>query len=215
MREVRPKVSRGRRRRAKLSSLVCDRRGATAVEFSLVALPLLFMLFAIIELGLIFVLSLNLSNATTTVAREIRVGEMVAPGATATASSGVQLDLADFKSAICSRIALVPNATCVNQLQVDVRTLSSYQSPPTNPRIGKSFSTSGFCYYSGAAGSVVEIRTYYPWAILTPFIATALANTTSLTTSSGTATGNWFTVSSTSVFKNEPDPNISNPGAGC
>ncbi len=201
--------------RSKWSSLLCDRRGAAALDFALVALPLIFLLFAIIELGLIFVMSLNLSNATTTIAREIRVGEMVAPGAAAAASSGAELDLSDFKSAICQNISLVSQSSCVSQLQVDVRTLSSYQSAPTNPMSGKSFSTSGFCYYSGAAGSVVEIRTYYPWAIFTPFILTALANTTSLTTSNGTTTGNWFTVSSTSVFKTEPDPNISNTNAGC
>ncbi len=209
-------MSRGRLRRAKLSVLVHDRRGATAVEFSLVALPLLFLLFAIMELGLIFVMSLNLSNATTTLARQLRVGELVASGAAATSSNGVQLDLADFKSAICSRLSLVPLSTCVNQLQVDVRVLTSYQNQSIpNPRSGKSFNTTGFCFYSGTAGSVVEIRTYYPWSIFTPVILNALANTTSLTTSSGTSTGNWFTVSSTSVFKNEPDPNIVNTSAGC
>jgi Flp pilus assembly protein TadG len=182
----------------------------------MVALPLFFLLFGILELGLIFVLNFNLSNATAAVGRELRVGEVIAPGAAVTASTGTQLDLTDFKTAICSKIGLVPNATCMSQLQVDVRTLSSFQNQSlTNPLSGGTFTTTGFCYYSGGAGSVVELRAYYLWPIVTPVLLGGLVNVTSTVTGSGTSSGNWFAVSSTEVFKNEPSSSITNTSNSC
>jgi Flp pilus assembly protein TadG len=193
-----------------------DQRGATAVEFALIALPLFFLLFAILELGLIFVLNLNLSNAAASLGRELKLGEVIAPGASVTTSNGTQLDLSDFKTAICNKIGLVPSATCMNQLQVDVRTLSSFQNQtPPNPISGGTFSTSGLCYYSGPASSVVEFRAYYLWPIVTPILLSSLVNVTSVATGSGTSSGAWFAVSATEVFKNEPSSSITNTSNSC
>jgi Flp pilus assembly protein TadG len=51
--------------RGRAASFLRNRGGANAVEFSLVALPLIFLILAVVELGLIFVMSLNLSKAMT------------------------------------------------------------------------------------------------------------------------------------------------------
>jgi Flp pilus assembly protein TadG len=186
------------------------------VEFALVALPLFFLLFAIIELGIILVLSLNLSNAAGALGRQLRVGEVIAPGASVTSSSGTQLDLSDFKTAICSRIKLVPNATCMSQLQVDVRTLSSFQNQsPPNPVSGQTFSTGPLCYYSGGAGSVVEFRAYYLWPVITPVLLSGLVNVNKQVTASGNSSGSWFMISATEVFKNEPSGSIVNTSNSC
>ena len=182
----------------------------------MVGLPLFFLLFAILELGLIFVLNFNLSNASSAVGRQLRVGTVVAPGASVTSSSGTQLDLSDFKTAICNKIGLVPTATCMSQLQVDVRTLSSFQNQTApNPLSSGTFNSTGLCYYSGAAGSVVEFRAYYLWPVITPVLLSGLVNATSIVTGSGTSSGNWFAVSSTEVFKNEPSNSISNTSNSC
>jgi Flp pilus assembly protein TadG len=181
-----------------------------------VALPLFFLLFATLELGLVFVLNLNLSNAAAALGRELRVGEVIAPGSSVTSSTGTQLDLSDFKAAICSKIALVPTATCMNALQVDVRTLSSFQNQtPPNPISGGTFSTSGLCYYSGPASSVVEFRAYYLWPITTPVLLSGLANVTKVVTGSGTSSGSWVAISTTEVFKNEPSSSITNTSNSC
>ncbi len=199
-----------------LNIFASDRRGATAIEFAFVALPLFFLLFATLELGLVFVLNLNLSNAAAALGRELRVGEVIAPGSSVTSSTGTQLDLSDFKAAICSKIALVPTATCMNALQVDVRTLSSFQNQtPPNPISGGTFSTSGLCYYSGPASSVVEFRAYYLWPITTPVLLSGLANVTKVVTGSGTSSGSWVAISTTEVFKNEPSSSITNTSNSC
>jgi Flp pilus assembly protein TadG len=198
------------------TSFADDQRGATALEFSLVAVPLFFLLFGILELGLIFVLSLNLSNAAASLGRQLRVGQVIAPGSTVASSSGTRLDLSDFKTAICNKIGLVPTATCMSQLQVDVRTLSSFQNQsPPNPISGGTFSTSSLCYYSGQASSVVEFRAYYLWPIVTPVLLSGLVNVSNVVTGSGTSSGSWFAVSATEVFKNEPSSSITNTSNSC
>ncbi len=179
-------------------------------------MPLLFLIFAILELGLIFVLNFNLSNAAAALGRQLRVGQVVAPGSSVATSSGTQLDLADFKTAICNQIGLVPAATCMSQIQVDVRTLSSFQNQtPPNPISGGTFNTSGLCYYSGAASSVVEFRAYYLWPIVTPVLLSALANVNTVVTGAGATTGSWYAVSATEVFKNEPSSIITNTSNTC
>ena len=59
-----------------------------------------------------------------------------------TTSSGNQLDVSAFKTAVCNQIAVVPAAAAIAQLQVDVRTLSSFgQAEPVSPIIGTTAST--------------------------------------------------------------------------
>jgi Flp pilus assembly protein TadG len=187
-----------------------------AIEFAIVAIPFLFLLFASIELSLIFVMNNSLSNAMSVAAQQIRLGNVIATGVSSTTSTGSQLDLSDFKRLVCSKIALVSSTACASQLQLDVRPLSGYQSmSPPSPSSGANFNTSSLCYYSGQAGSVVEITGYYLWPVLPlPFLS-VLTQTTSLTTSSGSTSGSWFLLTYSEVFKTEPNAGIVNPGSGC
>ncbi len=179
-------------------------------------MPLLFLLFATVEMGLIFVANICLSNATLNLARQIRVGRVVASGVGATSSSGSQLDLADFKTAVCSKMLLVPTATCMTQLQLDVRTQSSFQgvSAP-NPMATSNFTTAGFCFYSGTPGSVVTMRAYYLWPIQTAFLFPALRDASSVTIGTQTFYGNYYVLTSLEIFKNEPNTSATNTGGGC
>ncbi len=93
--------------------VLADKRGTAMVEFALVAMPFLFLLAAITEMGLIFIGNFCLSNATLVLAREIRVGQIAAAGLGATSSSGTLTDLSDFKTAICKRMTIVPTSTCL------------------------------------------------------------------------------------------------------
>ena len=174
------------------------------------------MLFGLIELGFIYVANMSLSNSTLNLARQIRVGLVVAPGTSATSSSGNQMDLSDFKAAICSGMTIVSASTCMNQLQIDVRTQTSFQNMASvNPIAHNNFNTAGFCFYSGVPGSIVTMTAYYLWPVQTPLLFQALSNITMVTTSAGTGYGNYFVLVSSEIFKNEPSASASNTGAGC
>lgn len=193
-----------------------NRRGAVALEFAIVAAPFLFMLFAIIESGMVFVANIDLSNATMALARQIRTGAVVAAGASAS-TKGVVLSLTDFKTAICSKMALVSNSTCINQLQVDLRSPSSFGGGQnaSSPLSNGNFNTASLCYYSGSAGSVVEFRAFYLWPIATPMLFSALVNASSYTVNGQTTTGNYRVLLSAEAFRVEQNAAGSNGGNGC
>jgi Flp pilus assembly pilin Flp len=62
-----------RRYRAVLVDMGRDRKGTTAVEFALIATPLILLIFACLELSLFVVVNVSLDNATQSAAREIRM----------------------------------------------------------------------------------------------------------------------------------------------
>src|ERR1700757_628082 len=71
-------------------------RGATAVEFALVSLPMLVMVFGLLELALVFLVGLTLDNATQIASRQIRTGEFQTSGGTSKAN---------FKTLVCSNMS--------------------------------------------------------------------------------------------------------------
>ena len=102
------KLMRGRRQRGQ--------SGATAVEFALVATPFLAMMFALIEIMMIFFVQTTLEAAVAEEARRIRTGQVQ----TAAESK------AEFKEAICDRMFGL--ADCDTRLFVMVQAFNT--APP-------------------------------------------------------------------------------------
>jgi Flp pilus assembly protein TadG len=189
---------------------VRDRRGVAAIEFAMIALPLFIMIGGIMEMALVLLISISLEDAASAMARQIRIGNYIAPGATSSTS------LATFKADLCADIKLVPTATCVQQIQVDVRPLTAtFSSTATSPISGGSFNSTGLCFYSGSGGTPVLMRVYYLWPLLTPFLLNGLENVNSYTTSSGATAGRWAAVSATEVFVNEQSGTTNTSGTSC
>ncbi len=151
---------RARRRTAKLAARFARAEdGATAVEFALVAMPFLLLVFAIIELGLVFLISLTLENAVIEVGRTIRTGEIQSNGGTA----------ASFKTAVCNKMGW-GGASCLSSLSIDVRTYSDYaSSTPENNTVPTDMS-----WNPGTQGSIVLVRAYYTWPLVVPLLNTGL-----------------------------------------
>jgi Flp pilus assembly protein TadG len=189
-------------------------RGAAAVEFAMIALPLFTMIFAVMELALVLLISISLEDAASTMARQIRVGTITAPGIAATSSTTTALDRSDFQAKLCSYILLVPSQSCKSQIQVDIQPFTNFAGVTLpSPISGQTFNTSGLCYASGIPGDVVLMRVYYLWPLLTPFLLNGLENVTSYSGSS--SPGRWAAVSATEVFVNEPNPSSTGIGATC
>jgi len=82
-----------------------DKEGATAIEFALLAIPFFMLLFAILELAIIFFISSTLSHAVSEAGRQIRTGNFQNCGQAA------------FKASVCDNMAGVGNC---NRLRLDV-----------------------------------------------------------------------------------------------
>ena len=162
-----------------------DSRGSAAVEFALVAGPLIFLICACVELALIFLVSVTLDNATDLASRDIRTG------LTTNANTSVE----QFKQKICSKMGWL-GGNCISSLQVDVQTYNSFAdlsaAPP--PIVDGKFSAASFLYIIGAGTRIQMVRVYYEWPLITPLLDGALSRL-----------GNHNAViTAKAVFRNEP-----------
>jgi Flp pilus assembly protein TadG len=202
--------------RSPISEFRANQKGATAVEFAIIAAPLFAILLGLLEISLIFIVNVSLGVATSTFATQMRTGQVQAPGSAASSSSGVQMDLADAKTTLCNKMYLIPYTTCMQQLQIDVRPLTSFgNTAAANPISGSTFNSANLCYYSGDAGNIVEMRAYYLFSIVDPLLLPAFSTITSYASSSGSSSGHFFPITNTQVFKAEPFSGETNTGAGC
>jgi Flp pilus assembly protein TadG len=160
-----------------------DRRGATALEFGLIALPFFSLLLAIFETTAVFFASATLENAANDAARQIRTGEV----------QDGNISAADFKNLICGEIT--PLLACDANLIVDVRSFANFQAVNFPPPLDDDGAFQIPPVFSpGAAGDIVLVRVFYTWHVVTPLIGAALAN----------MNGNERLISTAVAFRNEP-----------
>jgi Flp pilus assembly protein TadG len=140
-----------------MSGLFRDRSGATLVEFSLVALPALILLFATFEIGFIYWANQELENATSEAARLVRTGQV---------QSG-NISQAELKAQVCSRTAILVG--CGSRLRIDVRSAASFAeiAPPQPLDGGGALKPDGdFTYAPGSGNDVVLVSAFYDWRML-------------------------------------------------
>src|SRR5581483_227887 len=128
--------------------------GSTVVEFALVIIPFLACLFAIIEIGLIFLAGQVLETSVADASRLILTGQ----------AQGANFDATAFKNQICT--SSVQALFQCNNIQIDVRTATSFSaadlSAPVNPTT-KMLDTSSFTYSPGTQCQIVVVRVVYEW----------------------------------------------------
>jgi Flp pilus assembly protein TadG len=145
------RVARGLRR------LRRDRRGATLVEFSLIAFPSLILLLGTFEIGFIYWANQELENATRDAARLVRTGDAQARN----------LNQAQLKSEVCSRTAILVG--CGSRLRLDIRSAPSFDAitpPEPNDGSGGLKSEGEFSYVPGSGNDVVLVSAFFDWKLL-------------------------------------------------
>ena len=173
-------------------------RGATAIEFAIIGTPFLVLLFGVIELGMVFLVSLTLQNATDAAARKIRTGQFQNSGA---------VSKSDFKTQVCTYMSWL-QSSCSANLTVDVQTFANFTNQSNTSAVDPTqFNANNTCFSTGVAGDIVLVRTYYQWTIFTPLLNAALVNM-------GTGTGKRL-ISAAASFRNEPYANGVSSGASC
>lgn len=182
------------RPRHAIAAFARAKRGATAVEFAIVVLPFLVLLFAILELGAVFMVSTSLEDATDRAARQIRTGEFQSSGATTKA---------DFINLVCGRMSWL-STSCTANLSVDVRTFTSFQTASQAQKIsGANFDKTKTCWATGQPSDIVLVRAFYEWKLFTPMLDASLVN----------MGDNKRLITSVATFRNEPYNNNAPVGA--
>jgi Flp pilus assembly protein TadG len=172
-------------------NIKANQRGVTAVEFAFVATPFFFLLFGLFEIMMIFFVQTSLESAVSDESRKIKTGQ---------ANAGAGTDAATFKAGVCARMMGIIN--CNDRLFVMVQNqpaTGSLPSPLTDPTI---LAAPPYTQNT-AAGSIVVVRAFYMWPLITPGISNALKNTTSAGPSGNLGTTNRMLVATT-AFRNEP-----------
>ena len=189
MHEIRPQPGRTARTRQVIGVLRRFRRdpsGASAVEFALIAFPLILLLLAALEVGIVYFANFALENATSQGARLIRTGQAQAQ----------KFDAAKFKSEVCKHLSAP--ISCAG-LRLDVRHFSKFgDAALTEPLDGNGNLKTSFAYEPGQANEVVIVRAFYEWNL-----TAKLPKEIGL---SNMSNGNRL-LAATAAFRNEPFKN--------
>jgi len=140
--------------------------GVTAVEFSMVAVPFIFLTVGIIEMALVFTSQSVLQESTFTASRLIRTGQLQQ------SPSAGQEEM--FRDAVCDFAELL--IPC-NKIQFQVVEVPSFddadEDPPEFDEEGNLLETP---FDPGIENSIVVIRVVYNYPIRTPMMQPLLAN---------------------------------------
>jgi Flp pilus assembly protein TadG len=169
----------------RLRRLPGDDRAATAVEFAMLAPPLIFLILASLQISIIFFAGQYLQSLTTLAARQVMTGQAQTAGDSQT----------QFQTSVCNNAPTL-FFTCGN-IMVDVESASSYSALNTStltPTYNGSGQPTNMIYSPGGPGDIVILRVMYNWPVVAAPLLPGLANQSN---------GDRLLVA-TSVFKNEP-----------
>jgi Flp pilus assembly protein TadG len=182
------------RSRATLLRFRQDRDASVAIEFGLLIIPFVIVLFAILESCASFAAQQVMSNATDELARQIRTGQLKDPTETT------------LKAAICARLQVMVTQSCPG-LQIDLREIATFEEGSQHTfkiesatggekqiNLYKGTQREQFQWKAGGAVSRNMIRVFYRWPIMTDLLRGRLSNFGDSSTLLYAAT----------VWKNEP-----------
>jgi Flp pilus assembly protein TadG len=160
------------RRLPRPGTFLRDDKGASAVEFAMVAMPFFALLGGLIELGMIFMVQVTLDNALQDASREIRTG--LAQSATTTALQ--QEQLANMHLAVCKNMAVMVT-NCDQNLKLTVDAYPSFAAVPLQSPVKAGVFNLVQNYNTGAPGGIVVVKAYYQWALFFPVLNQAMQST--------------------------------------
>ena len=155
-----------RQTRKSVFSFRRDRKGATAIEFTLLALPFLALVFAIIETSIAYTTEQYMSNVADKVSRDIRTGRI----------SASTHNKAQFRTLLCDRLQVLAAPGCPG-MSFDVRSYSTFLAVPKGVTYSEPgvVDTSGWDYKPGGSSSINSIRIVYEWPVYTDIMKQYLA----------------------------------------
>jgi Flp pilus assembly protein TadG len=151
-------------KRRRWRAFLADRQGATAVEFALVAVPFIGLLFGIIQTFLVFFAQQLLETSVNQSSRLILTGQAQAQS----------MNQTQFATVVCNNLPILFNC---NNLMIDVEVAGSWTSAnagaPTLTFDANGNVTNTWQFNPGNPGDIVVVRVMYLWPV---FIAPLMAN---------------------------------------
>lgn len=149
----------------------------------MVALPFFFLIFAVMQLALLFVVDSVLESATLQAARLIRTGEAFNRNLTPT----------QFKAELCSHMNVF-SSECPDRATIEVRTIAQFRNQTLpNPIVNGQLPSSP-PYTNGTSSSLILIRVWYKQPLIAPTMFQAISRL---------STGETV-LSATTAFRSEP-----------
>ena len=154
---------RNARFRAHLARAICrfgsDTRGATAVEFALIALPFFVLVIGIITIGMQYLTSHSLALGVEMASRELRTGEAQKDGIT----------VGQFRQAVCNAAGAM--IACDQRLVIHIKSRPTFSElTPITPCLtngkltpAEGDLTDGIRTQSGDASTAIVVSACYEW----------------------------------------------------
>ena len=176
-----------------------------AVEFAIIGIPMLMLMFGVLELALILLVSATLDSATDFAARNIRTGRFQADHPSQTAEDK-EVSKVEFSKLVCRNMSWLKDR-CDDKLIVDSETFDTFSGAGgSEPAAPETFDQRRACWSTGNPEDIVLVRTYYEWPIITPLLKPMFKS----------AGHEGRLISSARIFRNEPYNAALRPGgAGC
>ncbi|WP_407180928.1 TadE/TadG family type IV pilus assembly protein [Bradyrhizobium sp. STM 3562] len=167
------------------AAFVTDSKGATAVEFAIVAAPFLALIVALIQTFLVFFAQELLESVVRQSSRLIMTGQV----------QSQQLDQTGFAKKVCGQVVILFNC---GGLMVDVQVSPNWSAANTSMPVlqfdAQGNVTNTWQYNAGNAGDIVVVRVMYQWPVFMGPLGFNLSNLPN---------GNRLIMAS-AAFQNEP-----------
>ena len=174
-----------KRPRNRCAAFARDSRGATAVEFALVAAPFLALIIALIQTFLVFFAQQTLETVVRQSARLVMTGQV----------QSAQMSQSVFKQKVCDQIVILFNCSGIMiDMQVATSWTSANAGMPALTFDGSGKVSNIWQYNPGNAGDIVVLRVMYEWPVVLGPLGFNLSNLSN---------GNRLIMSS-AAFQNEP-----------
>ncbi len=167
----------------RVKALIECRKGATLVEFAILAPLFLALLIAIFQISIVYIAQAMLETTAESAARLILTGQAQTYSGTSGTTTYTGMTQSDYASAVCTMLkAQSPFMSCSN-LYIDVTTVSSYDDATTGmPTL--TYDSSGnvsnsWNYAIGSQGSIVVLRVMYVLPLAGAPMGFTLGNLTS------------------------------------
>lgn len=192
------------RRKGILRRFIRDRKGTSSIEFAILALPFFVVIFASLETFAAFYGDQLLANATETMARKVRTGQITFQRGKAT-----DMTQAQFRQAFCNEISILMKCSATeanqpSQFYLDVQAVSDLSKFPVNiPRKAGStdIDTADFKFAPGGPGTFNVVRAYYRWSVITDLVRPFVTNLRP----AGASMPKDYLMVATATFRNESE----------